>query len=221
MFLAFGTRWSSGGCNAGASYKHKSTGSVGFSDGASRKFRAAPWRKSFLQTNGQPYFNLVKRIRRSSRLAVPHLPGPEQAKAGMMPGKDRFWLDDGQRRAPVMPEGQADPQPAVGGGQFQAFCRRSPKHSDWVAQSQVLELEGGTRLEDRAHRGQECREKNGHERGLWTRSERSRFPFGQGNKRKQCCEAAGLPRFFTRPLGGRRLSRVSKSTLYHYFPMAK
>jgi hypothetical protein len=32
---------------------------------------------------------------RSSRLAVPHLPGPEQAKAGMMPGKDRFWLDDG------------------------------------------------------------------------------------------------------------------------------
>jgi hypothetical protein len=33
--------------------------------------------------------------------------------------------------------GQADPQQAVGGGQFQAFCRRSPKHSDLVAQSQV------------------------------------------------------------------------------------
>ena len=52
---------------------------------------------------------------RSSRLAAPHLPGPEQAKAGTMPGKDRFWLDDGQRRAPVMPEAeQADPQQAVG-----------------------------------------------------------------------------------------------------------
>jgi hypothetical protein len=80
----------------------------------------------------------LARNQRSSRLAVPHVPGPEQAKAGMMPGKDRFWLEDGQRRAPVMPEaGQADPQQAVGGGQFQAFCRRSPKHSDLVAQSQV------------------------------------------------------------------------------------
>jgi len=52
---------------------------------------------------------------RSSRLAVPHLPSPEQAKAGTMPGKERFGFDDGQRRAPVMPEaGQADPQQAVG-----------------------------------------------------------------------------------------------------------
>jgi hypothetical protein len=32
---------------------------------------------------------------RSSRLAAPHLPGPEQAKAGTMPGKDRFRFDDG------------------------------------------------------------------------------------------------------------------------------
>ena len=52
---------------------------------------------------------------RSSRLAAPHLPASEQAKAGTMPGKDRFWLDDGQRRAPVMPEAeQANPQQAVG-----------------------------------------------------------------------------------------------------------
>ena len=34
---------------------------------------------------------------RSSRLAAPHLPSPEQSKAGTMPGHDRFWLDDGQR----------------------------------------------------------------------------------------------------------------------------
>src|SRR5436853_7528817 len=58
---------------------------------------------------------------RSSGLAAPHLPGPEQAKAGTMPGNDRFWLDDGQRRAPVAPEaGQADPQQTVPRGQSRA-----------------------------------------------------------------------------------------------------
>src|SRR6202165_5218241 len=41
---------------------------------------------------------------RSSRLAVPHLPGPEKTKALAMPGQDRFGLDDGQRRAPVAPD---------------------------------------------------------------------------------------------------------------------
>jgi len=51
---------------------------------------------------------------RSSRLAVPHLPSPEQSKAGTMPGQDRFRLDDSQRRAPVPPEtGETDPQDAV------------------------------------------------------------------------------------------------------------
>jgi hypothetical protein len=100
--------------------------------------------------------------------AAPHLSGPEQSKSiRTMPGKDRFWLDDGQRRAPVMPEaGQADPQQAAGGGQFQAFCRSSPKHTELVTQSQVLEVEGSTRLEDRANRPKECREKNEHVREL-------------------------------------------------------
>ena len=37
----------------------------------------------------------------SSGLAAAHLPGPEQAKAGTMPGNDRFWLDEGERRAPA------------------------------------------------------------------------------------------------------------------------
>jgi len=56
----------------------------------------------------------LARNERSSGLAVPHLPGPEQTKAGTMPGYDRFWLDDGQRRAPVTPKaGQTDPQQAV------------------------------------------------------------------------------------------------------------
>ena len=41
---------------------------------------------------------------RPSRLAAPHLPSPEQSKAGPMPGQDRVWFDYGQRRAPVSPE---------------------------------------------------------------------------------------------------------------------
>ena len=52
----------------------------------------------------------LERNDRSSGMAAPHLPGPEQTKAGTMPGNHRFWLDDGQRRAPVPPEaGQPDP----------------------------------------------------------------------------------------------------------------
>jgi hypothetical protein len=47
---------------------------------------------------------------RSSRLAAPQLPGPEQSKAGAMPSYDRLWLDDCQGRAPVAPEtGETDP----------------------------------------------------------------------------------------------------------------
>jgi hypothetical protein len=47
---------------------------------------------------------------RSSRMAVPYLPGPENTKALAMPGHDRFGLDDGQRRAPVAPDaGEPDP----------------------------------------------------------------------------------------------------------------
>ena len=53
---------------------------------------------------------------RSSRLAAPYLPGPEQSKAGEMPSYDRFWLDDGQRRSPIAPEtGETDPQEVAGG----------------------------------------------------------------------------------------------------------
>ena len=50
----------------------------------------------------------------SSGLAAPHLPGPEQSKCGTMPSYDSFWLDDGKRRVPAIPEtGQADPQQAI------------------------------------------------------------------------------------------------------------
>ena|SRR5215469_9091872 len=34
---------------------------------------------------------------RSSGSAAPHLPGPEQTKAGSMPSHDRLWLDNSQR----------------------------------------------------------------------------------------------------------------------------
>jgi len=106
---------------------------------------------------------------RSSGLAAPHLPGPEQAKAGTMPGHDRFGLDNGQCRAPVAPEaGQQDPQQAVPWGQLRVFSSRPLKHADLVAQSQVLQLEGSARTEDRGQSGEECRERNEHRRReLW------------------------------------------------------
>ena len=86
----------------------------------------------------------------SSRLAAPYLPGPEQAKALAMPGHDRLGLDDGQRRTPVAPDaGQPDPQQAVRWGQPGPFSRGPLKHADLVAQSQVLQLEGSARTEDR------------------------------------------------------------------------
>ena len=98
-------------------------------------------------------------------LAAAHLPGPEQAKPGTMPGSDRFWLDDGERRAPATPEAQqTDPQQTVSRGQFQAFCSSSPKHTDLVTQSQVLELEGGTRSEDRRQSRKECHKSSEHRR---------------------------------------------------------
>jgi hypothetical protein len=103
----------------------------------------------------------------SSGLAAPHLPGPEQTKAGTMPGYDRFWLNNGQRRAPVTPEvGQTDPQQAVPGGQFRAFSCEPLKHADLVAQSQVLERKGSTRTEDRGQSCEECHERNVHRREL-------------------------------------------------------
>src|SRR5260370_2920655 len=84
-----------------------------------------------------------------------------------MPGYDRFWLDDGQRRAPIAPEArQTDPQQAVARGQFWALSCRPVEHADLMAQSQVLEPEGSTRPEDRGQRCEECREKNEHRREL-------------------------------------------------------
>jgi hypothetical protein len=77
--------------------------------------------------------------RRPSGLAAPHFPGPEPAKAGTMPGHDRFRLDDGQSRTPVAPEAeQPDPQQAVRWNQLAAFFRGALKHTNLVAQSQVL-----------------------------------------------------------------------------------
>jgi hypothetical protein len=65
-----------------------------------------------------------------------------------------------------MPEAGQRSTTGVGGGQFQALCCRSLKRTDLVAQSQVLELEGGTRSEGRAQRLEESREKNEHQREL-------------------------------------------------------
>ena len=73
-----------------------------------------------------------------------------------MPGNDRIWLNDSQRRAPVTPNaGEEDPQHAVPSGQFRAFCCRPLKHADLMAQSQVLEFEGSARATDSTQSGEE------------------------------------------------------------------
>jgi hypothetical protein len=123
---------------------------------------------------------------RSSGLDVPHLPGPEQTRAGTMPGYDRFWLDDGQGGAPVKPKArQTDPQQAVPRAQFRAFPCGPLKYADLVAQSQVFRPEGSTRTEDRGQSCQECRERNGRRRELC--SDISRFSGGTGLAYKSCC----------------------------------
>src|ERR1700741_1312176 len=59
----------------------------------------------------------------SSGLAAAHLPGPDKANPGTMPGNARCRFEDGGRRAPATLEArQTDPQQAVSRGEFQALC---------------------------------------------------------------------------------------------------
>ena len=102
-----------------------------------------------LPTHPADQISDLVRNNRSSRLAVPHLPGPEQTKAGTMPGNDGLGLNDSQRGAPVTPEvGQTDPQQTAPGGQFRALSCGPLQDADLVAQRQVLELKGSTRTKD-------------------------------------------------------------------------
>jgi hypothetical protein len=64
----------------------------------------------------------VARNDRSSRLAVPHLPGPEQPKAGTMPGKDRFGFDDGSAERQSCQRRDKDPQPGSAEVNFRRFA---------------------------------------------------------------------------------------------------
>src|SRR5271157_318662 len=72
---------------------------------------------------------------RPPRLAAAHLPGPEQAKAGTVPGHDGLGLDDNQRRESVSPKvGQTYAQQAVPCGQFRALSLGPMKHIDLMAE---------------------------------------------------------------------------------------
>ena len=103
----------------------------------------------------------------SSRSATLDLPSPEKAEASTMPGKDGLGLNDGQRRAPAAPHpGQPDPHEAVHGSQPGTSSRATLKHADLVAQSQVLQLKGRARTENRGQGGEEHRERNGHRRRI-------------------------------------------------------
>jgi hypothetical protein len=63
--------------------------------------RRAPQR-IFAAHSADQFSNLF-RDRRSSRVAVTNLPGPEQPEALAVPGNDGFRLDDDQGRSPIVP----------------------------------------------------------------------------------------------------------------------
>src|SRR6516164_9672933 len=101
---------------------------------------------------------------RSSRSPAPYFPGPEPSKRSVVPTKDGFRLDDGQRRAPIAPDArETNPEQTVARGQFRAFCGAPLKHADLVAQGQVLELHSGTRTQDRTQDSKKCPKKDRHQ----------------------------------------------------------
>jgi hypothetical protein len=67
---------------------------------------------------------------RSSRLAVPDLPGPEPTKASTLPGKDRFWLDDSPAPSANRSKGGTDrsttggPSRSISGAFLRTFAAR-------------------------------------------------------------------------------------------------
>jgi hypothetical protein len=90
----------------------------------------------------------------SSGLAAPHPPGPEQSKSGAMPGKtvSGLTMASAERQSCQRRDRQIHSRRSAEVN-FRRFTA-DLKHSDLVAQSQVLEVEGGTRLEDRSNRRQ-------------------------------------------------------------------
>lgn len=82
------------------------------------------------------------RDRRAARLAAADLPRPEEAKRLAVPGNDRFWLDDDQRRTPVCPNaGQPNPQESVSCVQRRALLRRALKNPDLMPECNIFELQ--------------------------------------------------------------------------------
>ena len=61
---------------------------------------------------------------------------------------------------------QPDPHEAVHGSQPGTSSRGTLQHADLVAQSQVLQLKGRARTENRGQGGDEHRERNGHRRRI-------------------------------------------------------
>ena len=94
---------------------------------------------------------------RSSRLAWPHLPGPEKTKA--LDARRRLFR---ARRWPAPSASRPRcrrARPKIGGPLESisgVFSRRLLKHADLVAQSQVLEPEGSTRTGIQRQGCEEC-----------------------------------------------------------------
>jgi hypothetical protein len=78
------------------------------------------------------------RDRRATRLAAADLQPPEEAKRLAVPGNDRFWLVDDQRRTPVCPNaGQPNPQESVSYVPSRSLLDRALKNPDLMPECDI------------------------------------------------------------------------------------
>src|SRR5205814_7064480 len=113
-----------------------------------------------------------------TRLAMPDLPSPEQAKSLTVPCNHRLGLDHVQRRTPVAPNpGDENPKQAVGGSQLRPSPGRPLKDPDLVPEGQVLQLQRSSGAQHRTQRGKKRGQQDEH-RVNAIFSNRTEFPIG-------------------------------------------
>ena len=92
----------------------------------------------------------VLRDRWAPSSTVADFPRPEQPKARPMPGDDGFRFHDHQRGPPATSNpAQPNPEEPVGGGKLRPSLGGALEYADLMTQGQVLELQRGSRFQER------------------------------------------------------------------------
>lgn len=91
-----------------------------------------------------------RRYRRAI-FATPTLPSPIEAKSLAMPGDDRLWLDQEQRRTPIVPQsGEPNPRDSIRPAKTQLVtAARTLQDQELVAESKTLCLQNDPGYESR------------------------------------------------------------------------